>query len=135
MHSLPVGSAIIHVMETICGTAVKQDGNGARIGYPTANIAAPLDVKDGVYAGTVTMGGADFYAMIFIGEPITLEQKNRRAEAHILDFPARDLYGEQLCFALQKFVRPNKKFTSTEELIAAIQDDEKLIRNYFKLGS
>lgn len=116
----------------ISGVVVSHDKNGRSIGYPTANINAPTDAPSGIFIGLVTLHGAEHPAMIFIGAPVSMGKDTRRAEAHILDFPDKDLYGENITFALLQRIRDNQKFNSLEELIAAIQNDEVITRQYFK---
>lgn len=114
------------------GTVVSHDKNGRKLGYPTANIAAPDDAPSGVFAGTVIRNGKRLPAMLFVGEPVTLNKYTRRAEAHILDFPDQDLYEEELEFTFQKLLRPNQKFDSMDQLHEAMRRDEEETRSFFK---
>ena len=117
---------------TFAGTVKSHDKNGRTLGYPTANIDAPPDAPSGIFAGIVELGSVDYPAMIFIGEPVTLGKTERRAEAHILDFPDRDLYGEPVKFTLCKHIRDNQEFVDVNTLIRVIKRDEKVIRAFFE---
>lgn len=127
--------SIVSSLFALDGVVTPYDKNGRALGYPTANIQAPVDAPDGVYVGTVTRNNIVHPAMIFIGTPITMKNQTRRAEAHILDFPDQDLYDETLRFELLRKIRSNKKYDSIEELIDAIKSDERITRDYFKKHS
>lgn len=119
---------------TISGIVSRGDQYGTRMGYPTANIwtdESHDSLEDGVYAGTAQLDGHTHHAMIFIGEPTTLDQRGRRIETHILDYPAQDLYGKTLAITLLSYIRPNKHFDNEKQLLQAIQQDEQTIRTFF----
>jgi len=114
------------------GTVKPFAGNGRKLGYPTANIEISADVAEGLFVGYVKLLSKELPAIIFIGAPITLGDNIKRAEAHILDFEDKDLYGESVEFIVISKIRNNKKFDSKEELIKQMQQDEQYARNYFK---
>lgn len=98
---------------------------GRTIGVPTANIAIPSDVvvpKHGVYATTCVFDGKIYAAVTNIGSRPTVGGHEVRAESWILDFTG-DLYGQYLTLQFHKFLRPEQKFGSLEELRAQIQLD------------
>ena len=105
-------------------TAGKQLGR--TIGFPTAN----LDVNDknklipanGAYATiAITADGSKHKAMVNIGRRPTVDVKDApiTIEAHLLDFN-RDIYGQSLTLKFIKFLRPEKRFNSLEELSAQL---------------
>lgn len=108
-------------------TAGKQLGR--TIGFPTAN----LDVNDknklipanGAYAAiAITADGSKHKAMVNIGRRPTVDVKDApiTIEAHLLDFN-RNIYGQSLTLKFIKFLRPEKRFNSLEELSAQLSCD------------
>lgn len=118
----------------IHGTVKPYRGNGRKLGYPTANIEVADGIPSGVFIGTVVLDGQTLPGMLFVGEPVTLDDHIRRAEAHIIDFEDKDLYGEEIIMTFIEKVRDNKKFDSLEELIVAMKNDENIVRDFFKTG-
>ena len=114
------------------GVTRKFSGQGRKLGYPTANIEAPADAKDGLYLGYTELNNKLLPSIIFIGKPITLEETNRRAESYIIDFEDRDLYGEEIIMLVVKKLRNNKKFNSVEELKDQMKKDEQAAKEYFQ---
>jgi riboflavin kinase/FMN adenylyltransferase len=98
---------------------------GRTIGVPTANVLLPEGVavpKLGVYACTCRVGEENYVAMTNIGSRPTVDGHQVRAESWILDFDG-DLYGKTITLEFHKFLRPEKKFDSLEELQTQIQKD------------
>ncbi len=114
------------------GVVAAYSGNGRRLGYPTANIADVTDLDDGVYFGFANLGKFSGHpAMIFIGTPETMGDIVRRVEAYLLDIPDQDYYALPLLLDVRHFHRSNEKFQNVEELVRAIQQDEKAAREWF----
>lgn len=108
---------------TIEGEVVEGRRIGRTIGFPTANIRpfSPDQLLPplGVYAGRV--GRHD--AVINIGRRPTLDNGDDISiEAHLLDFRG-DLYGQTLRLEFLRRLRPERKFSSLDELKAQIQKD------------
>ena len=98
---------------------------GRTIGVPTANMLLPAGVvmpKLGVYACECHIDGEVFWAVTNIGSRPTVDGHQTRAESWILDF-AGDLYGKTVSLQFRKFLRPEVKFASLEELKTQIQQD------------
>ena len=98
---------------------------GRTIGIPTANILIPEGVavpKLGVYACTCRVDEQNDVAVTNIGSRPTVNGHQVRAESWILDFDG-DLYGSRIVLQFYKFLRPEQKFGSLEELKAQIQSD------------
>lgn len=98
---------------------------GRTIGVPTANILIPEGVsvpKLGVYACTCVIDGKTCIAVTNVGHRPTVGGHQTRAESWILDFDG-DLYGKHITLQFHKFLRPEQKFGSLEELKAQIQAD------------
>jgi riboflavin kinase/FMN adenylyltransferase len=117
---------------TLTGKVTKFHGNGRQLGYPTANITTVTELAEGIYFGFADL--ATFTArpaLIFIGTPITIGDTEPRVEVHVLDIPDVDYYGQMLSIVIRQFHRPNQHFASSQELIAAMHDDEKQARDWF----
>ena len=98
---------------------------GRTIGVPTANILIPEDVvvpKLGVYACLCDIGGETYPAVTNIGSRPTVGGHQVRAESWILGFDG-NLYGKMITLEFVRFLRPERKFDSLEELKEQIQKD------------
>ena len=98
---------------------------GRTIGVPTANVLIPEGVavpKLGVYACTCMVKGARYVAVTNIGSRPTVQGHQVRAESWILDFDG-DLYGKRITLLFHKYLRPEQKFDSLEELKTQIHQD------------
>lgn len=116
----------------LSGITTRFQGDGRRLGYPTANLTVRTELPDGVY-----FGFADFLewsghpAIIFIGTPTTMGQTDRRVEAYLLDIPDHDYYGQELKLGLRHYHRANQTFGSIEELVKTMRADETAARRWF----
>lgn len=119
----------------LTGQVSQFQGNGRRLGYPTANIRTGTDLTEGVYFGFADL--AEFTArpaLIFIGVPTTVGDHERRVEVHLLDIPDIDYYDQPLSVKIKYFHRPNKHFESIDELISAMHADEAEARSWFAVN-
>ena len=114
----------------VTGTVIKGDQRGRKIGFPTANIAletlqqpafgvyaVEVDIDDGQFAPQSLAGG-----VANIGVRPTFEKKDLLCETHLFDNDY-DLYGQRLLVRLKAFLRPEKRFTGIDELLAQISTD------------
>lgn len=118
----------------VTGVVVPGRQLGRTIGIPTANLQLPPELvipKFGVYACKVLIEGKDYMAVTNVGTRPTVGGSHVTVEPWILDFDG-DLYGENLCLRFYKFLRPEKKFDSLEELKAEIQKNEAETRKFFE---
>jgi riboflavin kinase / FMN adenylyltransferase len=110
----------------ILGTVVRGDQLGRRLGFPTANLAAHNEQfpPNGVYAVDVQRNGTRLRGVANIGVRPTIANASgeRLLEVHLFDFDS-DLYGEDLEVTFRRFLRPERKFESLEELKAQIAQD------------
>jgi riboflavin kinase/FMN adenylyltransferase len=116
------------------GEVVHGDGRGRLIGFPTANIDVweeKMLPKKGVYAGWVHLSGEVFMAAANIGNRPTFNGKIITVEAYLLDFD-RDIYGQHVIFEAIKFLRPELKYNSVEDLVAQIQRDVAVSRAWLE---
>lgn len=112
---------------TVSGSIIHGDGRAHRLGFPTANIQAPVDrlsPKNGVYAVWAWVDGERKAGITNIGTRPTFEDHwvAPRIETHILDY-YEDLYGQNMLLEFVDFIRPEVKFNSVEELKLQVQKD------------
>lgn len=123
---------IYDIPQTLIGTVQLYKGNGRKLGYPTANIASETALNDGVYFGFADLSYYKHHpALIFIGIPTTVGDHDRRVEAHLLDIPDKDYYGELLVLDVQYYHRPSKTFNSIDVLLSAMNVDLQEARQWF----
>ncbi|MFC4557167.1 riboflavin biosynthesis protein RibF [Virgibacillus kekensis] len=120
---------------TTNGVVIEGAKRGREIGYPTANLKVNPDAflpKVGVYAVKVHYKNELYEGMANLGynPTFTPDRKDPSLEINIFDYN-NDLYGEELKVEWHKYIRDEEKFNSVEELIRAIESDEKKSRNYF----
>lgn len=114
--------------EELRGTVVRGDGRGGPVlGYPTANVAVEPELllpADGVYAGWyLRPSGSAHMAAISVGRrPTFLDAAAPTLEAYLLDFDGQ-LYGERARVQLVARIRPEERFDTVEELMAAMGRD------------
>ncbi len=117
----------------ISGQVISGRKLGRTLGIPTANIAPKqnlVQLKHGVYACRVHIEDEYYIAVTNVGKRPTVNGHHVTIEPWILDFDG-DLYGKDIRLSFHKFLRPEQKFASLEELKAAICEDEKATRAYF----
>jgi riboflavin kinase/FMN adenylyltransferase len=115
---------------TILGTVQPGAGRGRGIGFPTANLSAHNErfPPNGVYAVRVLLDSRWFEGVANVGvRPTVANALDRVLEVHIFDFSG-DLYGHDLEVKFERFLRPEQKFSSIEELRAQIARDAALAR-------
>lgn len=127
----------------IIGEVVGGKRLGRELGFPTANII--LDdtpetgkVEDGVYAAFAIVCGRTYEGMANVGrdrfgEPEGKEDTPpaRVLEINIFGFE-EDIYGERIEVELLYKIRDGKEFASSEELRQAVDDDRRIIEDYFR---
>jgi riboflavin kinase / FMN adenylyltransferase len=118
---------------SLTGTVVHGDKRGRTIGYPTANIAIHNRYKlipgNGVYAIKAIFQGSVFGGMMNIGTRPTIEDTSLVSlEAHLFAFD-KMIYDEHITVDVVQKMRDEKKFTSFDELISAINLDEKMAKD------
>lgn len=106
---------------------------GRTIGVPTANLRVPEGIivpKFGVYCCKAFVDGIAYSAVTNVGNRPTVEGHHVTVEPWLLDFED-DLYGREITLAFCRFIRPEQKFGSLEELKRQIQTDAEETRHYF----
>ncbi len=112
------------------GRVVDGQHLGRRLGFPTINQDVPADkisVKNGVYLTCLRLCGVKKYGITNIGMRPTVNGVAPVCETHLLDFNG-NLYGRILTVEFLKFMRPEKKFSSLDELTAQVRSDIELAK-------
>ncbi len=110
---------------TILGTVQHGERIGTKLGFPTANLAAHNEQfpPDGVYAVRALFKGDWLSGVVNIGyRPTVGKNPDRLLEVHLFDFDG-DLYDQDIEVKFEKFLRPEMKFNSLDELKAQIATD------------
>jgi riboflavin kinase/FMN adenylyltransferase len=106
---------------------------GAKLGYPTANIAPQAGLKLprlGIYAVRVQHAGGMHDGVASLGVRPTLNPLPKPLlEVHLFDF-AGDLYGKRLQVELHQHLRDEKHFDSIDALKAQMGEDAQLARAF-----
>lgn len=119
---------------SIKGEVIHGAKKGRTIGYPTANIDTNdyLIPKTGVYVTKTKVGDVWYDSMSSVGHNPTLNcRTDVSVESHIFDFD-EDIYHQTIELMFIKRLRSELKFTSVEDLIAKIQEDEVQSKNILK---
>lgn len=98
---------------------------GRALGYPTINVATPLErllPRDGIYATYVTLGGDRHPAATSLGVRPTFGGGERVLESFLLDWSG-EAYGETVTTAFVRRLRDELRFASPEELVRQIERD------------
>jgi riboflavin kinase/FMN adenylyltransferase len=110
----------------IRGLVTAGAGRGAGIGFPTVNLTQITNLvpAEGVYAGLAWIDGRGpaSPAACNIGPNPTFVEHARKVEAHLIGF-AGDLYGRAIELDFLDRLRPTRKFSGVDELIAQIKAD------------
>jgi len=122
-------SLLGHSLE-LNGIVVKGKGNGAKLGFRTANIQLnPLRTlpDHGIYVSRTHLRTGIFPSVTFIGESPTIYKdhvtiQNPLVETHLINFE-QYLYGQKIHIELIEKIRDVKKFSSLAELSKAISKD------------
>jgi len=108
---------------------------GRTIGIPTANLLLPeglLCPRHGVYACKALFDGREYAAVTNIGTRPTVGGHRVTVEPWILDYSG-DLYEKTVTLEFHKFLRPERKFSSLEELKAEIQKNAAQTLEFFSI--
>ncbi len=108
------------------GRVVAGKGRGRTIGFPTANVDTPNELRPaaGVYAVRVRLEGAGPWrpGAANIGVKPTFGGSEVTVEAHLIDFTG-DLYGKVVRVQFLERLRAEQRFGSPEELATQIRRD------------
>jgi len=111
---------------SISGKVVKGNELGRTIGFPTANVKYPenlIKMPYGCYKTTLKIKDNIYKSITNVGVKPTVEKKAAPLlETHILNFD-KNIYGQEIEIYFERFIRPEKKFNSIDELKSQIIND------------
>lgn len=108
---------------------------GRKLGTPTLNQAVPEELarpKFGVYVSSVSFGGTITCGVTNVGVKPTVGSDAVLAETWMPGYKGPELYGHTVRVDLLKFLRPERKFASLEELGAEIRHNGEQAEQYFR---
>lgn len=112
-------------------TVVHGNEIGRTINFPTINqnySKGQLILKYGVYFTTTYIDDIKYKSITNIGvKPTIAGKRTPLSETHILDFSG-DLYNKNIRVEFNKFIRPEMKFSSVDELRKQISADIAVVR-------
>ena len=115
---------------SVTGEVVRGNEIGRTIGFPTANIELPKELRlinnAGVYACLVDLESKEYKAMANIGHRPTIGDRAKDdfiIEVNIFNFNA-DIYGKQIRVRFIDRIRSEVKFNGLEELKAQLKRDK-----------
>ena len=105
------------------GKVVGGAKRGEGLGFPTANIPLPqgTSLGHGIYAVHATIEGKRYDGAAYLGTRPTYDDGMPVLEVFLFDFHG-DLYGLEIEVEFIDFVRGDRKFSTSEALIAQMQD-------------
>lgn len=130
-NKLAQAEALLNRPYILDGKVVPGKKLGSTLGFPTANIQLATDYvlpSEGVYASEVFIDNKRYIAATSLGKNYTLDEKDLKIEAHIINFE-ENIYNKKIEIRFIKKLRPMLKFSSTEEMTENILKDIDLVRN------
>lgn len=107
------------------GLVVHGKSIGGKNGIPTLNLDIPRNraiPPCGVYAGNANIDEQTYKCIINIGYQPTFGHNELKLEAHLFGYEG-SAYGSNVIIMLDRYIRPERKFDSKEELYAQIEKD------------
>lgn len=112
------------------GSIVEGFGRGSKaLGIPTANLQEDVaeslanDLGTGIYYGWAAVDKQVYKMVASVGWNPFYKNEKKTVEVHLLHKFENDFYGKQIKVIFTGYIRPEKDFTSTEELIKEIKND------------
>ena len=112
-------------------TVLHGDARGRSLGFPTVNQVFPKNLavpKFGVYESRAIIDRKVYKSITNLGIRPTYKTDFIGCETFIDGFSG-DIYGKPVTLKLIKFIRPEKKFSNTKELLTAVKSDIKSVLN------
>lgn len=123
---------------SLSGVVLRGHQRGTGLGFPTANIEPHNELMPmpGVYAARVLgPGEKPLAAVVNVGFSPTFGVGRLRVETHILDFPARPLYGMTIGVDFVDRLRDEQRFGGVDALADQIRLDIAAARRVFGLAA
>jgi riboflavin kinase/FMN adenylyltransferase len=111
---------------SVQGVVVPGQRLGRQLGFPTVNLARSGDQllpADGIYAGTCRTPQGLYRAAVSLGVRPAVASGTRTLEAHLLEYPGGDLYGQSVELSFVARLRSEMDFGSLADLKAQIARD------------
>lgn len=118
----------------LTGIVEHGERRGRLLGFPTANLQVEesrLRPGNGVYVCRAHLGTAAYHTITNVGTRPTFDHHPPNVEAHLLDFSGR-IYGRTVQLDFLKYLRPELKFGSVDELVHQIRLDEATARAWLR---
>lgn len=108
----------------VMGRVVGGAQRGTSMGFPTANVPMPkgTTLGHGIYAVRTHFNGQAHDGAAYLGTRPTFDDGKPVLEVFLFDF-AGDLYGCDIEVEFIDFIRADRKFHSTEELVEQMEKD------------
>jgi riboflavin kinase / FMN adenylyltransferase len=111
---------------SLTGTVVRGEGQGRKLGFPTANLglenADKLIPHEGIYAVRAALRDRFVDGVLHLGPRPTFAGFPPSIELHLFDFDA-DLYGERVAVRFVDRIRDIARFDSVDALVRAMERD------------
>ncbi len=117
----------------LTGEVIHGQALGHTLGFPTANFSFPEELispRFGVYVGLAHLDDEAYPTVTNLGRRPTVNGNSITVESWLLGFDG-DLYGKRFRLDFLKFLRPEQKFGSLEELQQQIFHDRDQVLDYF----
>jgi riboflavin kinase / FMN adenylyltransferase len=111
---------------SLTGTVVRGEGQGRKLGFPTANLglghADKLIPHEGIYAVRAALRDRFIDGVLHLGPRPTFAGLPPSIELHLFDFDA-DIYGERVAVRFVDRIRDIARFDSVDALVRAMERD------------
>ncbi|MDP8266000.1 MAG: bifunctional riboflavin kinase/FAD synthetase [Candidatus Aceula meridiana] len=119
---------------SILGKVQHGDNRGKRLGFQTANINPGKEILPpyGVYLTEAVLGKKIYKSISNVGKRPSFKEGNTpNLEVHILNF-RKNIYGKKIEVKFLKRLRSEKKFSTEDALVRAIESDRQKALSFFK---
>ena len=118
-------------LHAVSGTVAHGRGEGADMGFATANLDLPdagaMLPAEGVYAAWAEVDGARCPCALNLGVAASFPDAVSPLEAHLLGFTG-DLYGKNMRIEFVRRLRAQRVFTDVDELVETVKGDIASVR-------
>ncbi len=132
MGDIKRANALLGRTYSISGKIVHGTGTGHRMGVPTINLIPHdglLIPCRGVYAARAVIDGQSMPCATNIGVRPTFGENALTVESYIIDRD-EDVYGHMCSIELLAYLRPERAFSSPDELVSQIRSDILAVKEY-----
>jgi len=122
----------------LTGTVVRGEGQGRKLGFPTANLglgdADKLVPHEGIYAVRAALRDRRVDGVLHLGPRPTFAGLPPSIELHLFDFDG-DLYGDRVRVDFIERIRDIARFDSADALVHAMEADCQRARGLLRVAS